>query len=196
MLLFTGLTACSTGEIDDQQTTIPSTVMVTFYMQGQKQAVSCAYGEKVSVPSTRIDGYDFVGWFSDVDHTIPFDTADGYSVATLTADTDVFGLWTSTTHNPDDDTTNSDNGDTSDDADISDNTDNNVSDGDTDDDNDATQDPAPSEPTIDTITLYFTDTANWGQVYAYVWQAPDSEYIAWPGQKCAYASTNVYSQKV
>lgn len=45
-----------------------------------------------------------------------------------------------------------------------------------------------------TITVYFTDTQNWGSVYCHYWGGSSS--TSWPGTAMTYVKTNEYSQKI
>lgn len=50
-------------------------------------------------------------------------------------------------------------------------------------------------PITDTITVYFSDNMNWGNVYAYSWGGSTTS-ASWPGDKMTYVSTNEYNQAV
>ncbi len=45
----------------------------------------------------------------------------------------------------------------------------------------------------DAVTVYFTDSQNWGSVYAYTWSP---ELSGWPGVQMSFVETNEYGQNV
>lgn len=52
-------------------------------------------------------------------------------------------------------------------------------------------------PTIDeTITLYFTNTNNWSNLRAYLWNDKLTTNNTWPGKLMTYVGLNEYSQKI
>ena len=46
------------------------------------------------------------------------------------------------------------------------------------------------------ITIYFTNTRNWDNVYYYTWDSNNNYQTAWPGQLATFDSTNSYGQDI
>lgn len=51
------------------------------------------------------------------------------------------------------------------------------------------------EAQTETATVYFTNSNNWGTVYAYSWGG-SAKTTAWPGEKMTYVGLNEFNQKV
>lgn len=58
-----------------------------------------------------------------------------------------------------------------------------------------TYEPIPSEPES-TTKVYFMNTKNWSNVYAYYWNDSNMQMTVWPGEKMQYDGDDIYRIKV
>lgn len=58
-------------------------------------------------------------------------------------------------------------------------------------------DPQPTNPESQVVTLYFSNSVFWGNVYAYAWRTSDEHMNqAWPGEQLTSIGKNSYGEEI